>query len=601
MIRRFLSTSIAFLGSIIAAFGAVNGITPGEVQLLSTFECISVKSKYTGDDNSNATATIQFRATGNTTWLDAYTPVIDRRSNVVVLTTTNDNANWLRQARGSIVGLTPNTSYDVKVTWSDSDGITGNASSTNTVSTLSYAVPTNGTIRYVDGSAGSEGSGTSGSPWKTITNAIAQSSAGDTILVSSNVYVSMSIGKAGTASAYFVLKTTDGAIIDGGAITHSLNLNSNYWVIDGFSFAQSQQSGLIIAPGVHHVYVQNTVQTNGVSQTNNYTGTAFISDNTYDIYFLTNVWKTANPGITNSTDGFVNNVDIEALNGSNYVISANTLIGGWDCIGNRVNSAVVGTCENSDFCHNRMTNWIDDLVELDGLGPNVRFFDNLAVHHQNTYDGNYGGSLLSDVGTYLDPNYVFRNRVQGVYTNDAGTAFGGGLGLKMGGHSSWGRVFYLHNTFVTSSTSGSHETISVGDATNKVFLNNIFSAIGNVIYAGNDRNVHDYNTGFKGGSAYWAGSWNLTTDYPLFSDFQAGTGQEAHGLGSDPLLNSDLTIPTNSPVVNAGVVLANFNDANSAWPYTGAAPDAGAYEIPAVIPPPSTNFGNRIKGILLHR
>jgi hypothetical protein len=31
--------------------------------------------------------------------------------------------------------------------------------------------------------------------------------------------------------------------------------------------------------------------------------------------------------------------------------------------------------------------------------------------------------------------------------------------------------------------------------------------------------------------------------------------------------------------VNAGVVLAGFNDPDSAWPYQGSAPDIGAYEV----------------------
>src|SRR5258707_11223268 len=56
--------------------------TPGAVTLSSTFECISVKASFRGDDNANNSATIQFRKTGDMSWLDAYPPIVDRRAGV---------------------------------------------------------------------------------------------------------------------------------------------------------------------------------------------------------------------------------------------------------------------------------------------------------------------------------------------------------------------------------------------------------------------------------------------------------------------------------------------------------------------------------------
>jgi len=555
--------------------------------LLATFECISVRAGFAGDTNANNSAAIEFRVAGSATWLQAYSPVIDRRVAVNILGTPTDNSNNLNQARGSIVGLAADTLYDVRTTWTDTDGIVGGAAVTNSIMTLDYSPPTGGTTRYVDAAAGSEGDGSIGNPFKTITNAIAQSVAGDTMLVAPGRYASLVISTSGTSSAYFVLRTNGGvAAIMGGSITNSLVVAANYWVIDGFNLEQSTLGGLHINNGAHHVYVQNTLQTNAVSSSGSYCAAVELYGALHDIYLLTNNWSCWNPQITNDTDGLVNLIDLGGGPSYTVVVADNRLAGGWDGIGNRLNSGLNGNGENSDFCRNTFTNWVDDLVELDGLGPNVRFFANQA-QRSIAGPGGYGGSLISDCGTYIGPSYIFRNYLRGFYTNAAGGNLGGGVGVKMGGHSSEGAAFYFHNTMVTASSGGAHELISEGggggvnDSRNKVFRNNIFKVAGNVYYVGGSTNDHDYNLGYTSFGAYYASSWNGTTDYETLALFQSGTVQETHGVGLDPLLNSDLTIPSNSPAVNAGAALPNFNDQNSAWPFKRNAPDIGAFEYPA--------------------
>src|SRR5439155_20009562 len=115
---RIIRGMMAMLTSLFLSLSAFaqNATTPGIVKLMSTFECISVRASFSGDTDGDASATIKFRKTGTTSWKDAYPPVVDRRTTVNVQGTSRDNSANVNQARGSIVGLSPNTSYDVLVT-----------------------------------------------------------------------------------------------------------------------------------------------------------------------------------------------------------------------------------------------------------------------------------------------------------------------------------------------------------------------------------------------------------------------------------------------------------------------------------------------------
>src|SRR5205085_2393054 len=102
--------------------------------LSSTCECIGVKAAFGNDDNQNNSASIQYRVSGTETWLNAYSPLIDRRA--MISGTPNPYAN---QARLSIVGLTANTSYEVQVIWTDPEGIASANPVRATVKTLSLS------------------------------------------------------------------------------------------------------------------------------------------------------------------------------------------------------------------------------------------------------------------------------------------------------------------------------------------------------------------------------------------------------------------------------------------------------------------------------
>lgn len=83
----------------------------------------------------------------------------------------------------------------------------------------------------------------------------------------------------------------------------------------------------------------------------------------------------------------------------------------------------------------------------------------------------------------------------------------------------------------------------------------------------------------------------IGTTYANLAAFQAGASKEANGLFGVPQFLSNYRLSSSSPAVNAGVVISNFNDAASAWPYTASAPDIGAFEIIGVLNAVNLNVG----------
>ena len=77
--------------------------------------------------------------------------------------------------------------------------------------------------------------------------------------------------------------------------------------------------------------------------------------------------------------------------------------------------------------------------------------------------------------------------------------------------------------------------------------------------------------------------------YGSLESLQSATGQEMHGLNTDSQFvdaaNHDLRLQSTSPCIDAGVIIPGFNNVNSAWSYSGDAPDIGAYEYHVLSPP----------------
>ena len=547
--------------------------TPGTLTLSSTFEAISVRAKYSGDTNANNSAITQYRKSGDATWHDAYPPVVDRRTSI----NGTDNTAFAFEARGSIVGLTPNTLYEVRLTWTDPNGITSSSSISDTISTLSYNPPASPIIRWVNASVVSEGLGTLTDPFKTISNAIAQANAGDTIMVKAGSYAPFTITKSGTPSAYFVLKASPGETVNIlGTPASCITINANYWRLIGLRFTQIVESSIVVAANRHHIYIEDTISAD--VGTGNVWGSGGVSlrQNTNNIYILRNSFTRSTPGIDNVAGVFLQGIGTHTI-----VIADNTISGTfWDGIGNGVNS-YTDTMQNSDFARNTFTNWLDDSIEMDGGSANLRVWGNTAR-------SNRAFSLLSEAGTIVGPSYVFRNTFVGTSPH--------GTGLKQG-HNGVGSCFLFHNVIETVGSGANEAVGQAGGAPyseNHVYRNNIIKATGNVYYREGRSNSYDYNLLYAPEYTL-VSAWNGSGTYSTLASFRS-TGQELNGVSGDPkFLSGNKDILSTSPAHDAGVVLANFNTVDSAWPFSGSAPDIGAFEFQSGGPaPPSPPTNLRI-------
>src|SRR3990172_7987280 len=148
----------------------------GFTALVSTFKSISIYAPY-----SAGTPVLEYKTTSSGAWLPAYTPYVDGTSEI----------------RGSIVGLTANTSYDVRLT-------TGSTVYTGTVSTKNDQLSLGtGSTYYVATTGNDANPGTSAAPFRNIQKAASTVVAGDTVKIKAGTYSEqVNIAKSGTASNY---------------------------------------------------------------------------------------------------------------------------------------------------------------------------------------------------------------------------------------------------------------------------------------------------------------------------------------------------------------------------------------------------------------
>ena len=174
--------------------------------------------------------------------------------------------------------------------------------------------------------------------------------------------------------------------------------------------------------------------------------------------------------------------------------------------------------------------------------------------------------------------YIFRNTCVVTTSNTAGqTAY------KLGGAP----TYLFHNSIDSSTVPAGLRWDTYLSPTTLVAINNIAKSSGSMIDYSPSTSVLDYNIGVLTSGASYAYLFNNTT-YQMFADFRAGTGQESHSLNVDPLFaDTTLRIGGTSPAIDRGVILSNFNTLDSAWPYSGSAPDIGAFEFTAPPTPPT--------------
>ena len=247
---------------------------------------------------------------------------------------------------------------------------------------------------------------------------------------------------------------------------------------------------------------------------------------------------------------------------------------GTDCIGGLPNFAPHGGFfSDTDVNDNMCIGATDEGIEIDGGNANIRIWG-------NTIRGANMGFSITPV--YHGPVYVFRNVVYNIQDHWVGSC----VGVK-DGEGGNGAVFFYHNTFHSPSGAGCGNVVKGfakyggGNAQSNVTVkNNVLHFWGRLHETGSK--TFDHNLNFvEPASGDKTSEWNGTNQWG-WEAFQKGTGQEAHGLyGKATFVDAaggDYHLAAGSAGVDGGAVLPGFNDAGSPWPFTGAAPDVGAFE-----------------------
>jgi len=510
-----------------------------------TYECIGLylKSPDLGQCD------VRFRENGASTWRQGYPLVYDPRDN---------------EYRGSIVGLKPHTSYNVGIT-------VNNDSRDLTCETRDDRFPI-GKITYLEGS------------------------------VRSNPLV---ITESGSAKGYHLITPAENskATIDvRNAEDYTCVIDADYVVVRGVEFRNAAVHGLLIKSQRHDIVIDNchftfwgriggprTYGNEGGSDSAIYaqrgSGNLTIQHNLIENpRGASNDWDTGHP----SGPQGISLIDSSGGNVIRYNEIRSTEDHGYnDAIGGGSNYSFEGSPNrDSDIYGNIIANVWDDAIESEGANMNVRIWNNYI---ERTFQH------IATACTSKGPLYIFRN-VFGESRHTHQDPLGGSM-IKVGERDEFGggRKFVFHNTAIQPK--GAFHVFSGHVNPNTVTRNNIFDCPGRLTSSREVETPCDF-------------------DYDLFTGMDRGIAREKHGIGGNPsfiksyalefypssttttikwgkvpmqqgdktvtLTDPVVTVP--NPVIDSGVVIANFND-----DYAGKAPDLGAFELGR----PPIRFGRR--------
>lgn len=561
---------------------AQTGLTQGQLHFAATTQSIGLEWDITGDTDHDARGTVQYRVQGSTAWKPALPLVrVDFPSQ--------------NQLAGSIMFLSPGTTYEVKVDISDPDG--GGASQTISVATGTEPVlPIGGrTLHVVPGSSGGDGS--AGNPYRGFATAWTNARAGDIVLLHGGSYGSVSgSGKpSGTASNRIVFTPAG----DGAAIVEWIDLRYvNYVWLDGLTFNNTRApmpSGAVDSDDYTAVFaclLNAGYDTGYQNMTANVDGIV-ITHSSFNGYKhairggpRVNGWVvTDNTIVGNRTLGMTDTPSfdgegVEVGGGSDHIIAYNSITRVADGIS--PGASFAAGARNIDIYGNDIFNVTDDGIELDGAGANTRVWGN-RIH-------NAGHNGFSFQPQEAAPWYIVRNQM--VNAQESVFKF-----------RQWDRFVILNNTFVNWNFVLGYQSDGILAAISR---NNLFvAANGGPIWQQSSGARKDWRTDLDYDGFDWTGGYAFDyggSQLGTIANLTSASGQESHGIrishstcfaafdvpGPPPLTTvppQTMTLNANCPAVDAGVVLPNITDG-----YTGSAPDMGAYEVGA----PEVHYGRRL-------
>ncbi|MCW5977173.1 MAG: right-handed parallel beta-helix repeat-containing protein [Bryobacteraceae bacterium] len=465
-----------------------------------------------------------------------------------------------RQYRGSLVGLTPDTEYAIRLE-AGGDRVEFQAR------TRSETFPI-GRTTYLDG-------GTTDQP--------------------------LVIREGGTADGWHLIAPAPGkrSVSDVFNLAdYNVVVEADYVILRGLELKNAAIHGVLIRGGVQHVVVEDCHITgwgraggarvwgvltgsDSAVYAENDAGSLVIQRNLIEYpRGGANDWESGHP----SGPQGVTLIDSRGGNVIRYNTIRSTEDHGYnDGIGGASNYSFKGSPNrDSDIYGNIVSHCWDDAIESEGANMNVRIWSNY-IHHTFVH--------VATAATSMGPLYVFRNvfgesRVShrdpsggmmiktGMnYLNIGGERVSTGLGYR----------FIFHNTALQPK--GALDVFSSHELHNAVSRNNIFYARGRTYPSDRGAPPNDFQNDLTGG--YLGGGivqsmflpsegleWFLA---PAMNRIQWGRVEFVRG--GRTIAITDPLVQVKNPATDAGVRLPGFNDE-----FTGAAPDIGAFE--TGLPPP---------------
>ena len=530
-----LSLCAVFVAAAATDAGAqsTDPATPGTLRSYSTIYSIGVEWDLLNDTNHDATATLQYRVSGTTTWQSA-------------LPLMRVDFNGFNMLAGSALMLTPDTAYDVRVALNDPDG----GAETRIVSVRTRrvpAAPTGGRVLHVIPGAGG-GDGPLLSPFAGVAAAEAAAQPGDTFLLHGGSYGGrIRFSVPGTADKYIVWKAAD----DNEVLMNGLDIAASHIWLEGITVRdQAYATFSINAP-------TNVVVTRCNFFNNHYS--IYLQRGGSNWYIADNTIVGDTPADSESFSG----EGIELNTTSGHTVAHNSITNVGDGISYPKN--------NVDIFGNDIFDTSDDGIEADNGGANVRIWGNRihnAVHNGISFQPQTSG-----------PWYIVRNQIVG--NKESAFKF-----------RTTDRFVLLHNTIVNWGTDGmmccNEGHLLRGFARNNLWISVRGGQIWDfAAFLADWRTNVDYD-GFDWGTATYPFFYNGVLYRDLLS-FSNASGMERNGVRvSKAACFEDFQVPGQSPMsvpphlmrltagceaVDAGAVLPNINN-----DFYGSAPDIGAHE-----------------------
>ena len=585
-----------------------------------TLENLGFEWAITGDENRNASVSVEFRRTGESAWREAL-PLL--RVGGERIFRDREGLSYIVPDgfAGSILNLEPGTEYEARFELTDPDGASGQTSHTVKVTTRTEPQPyAEGRVLHVyppyyegDREEPSFPSlleayyGAGLGDWSVVWERRARP--GDTILMHAGLYRNerlnyvdpmvtpfdgtMWLTLDGTAEKPITIKAAgDGDVVIDGAGNHRLFdvSGSQHHIFDGITFRDTDIAifaGMKELAGAVGLTVKNCrFESVGAGVWTEFAGSSdfYIADNIFlgrpetrnMLVGWSRQFRHWSEGVGPYGSHEMRSYYAIKIYGPGHVIAHNSVAYFHDAIG----ISTYGTPEKDphrrassiDIYGNDIHMSGDDYIETDGGVHNIRVYDNRGV--------NAAHSGYSSQPVFGGPVYFIRN-----VSYNARNAF------KINANPAG--LFMWHNTLIGEQ--------SGGPASNAHFRNNLF--IGRDADQGvmrwmnvTDAYSSDYN-GFRpnpGVAAQYR--WEApdgSREFSSLAELRAATGQEQHGVELDLDIFEEMTLPdpakrhavyhavdlnfrlkAGGEAVDAGDPIPTVNDG-----FAGDAPDLGALEL----------------------